>query len=267
MKLKLSDAQTKQILDRATVYAAQLPKVTLELDNRSIVMHTPTRMCAWRILTYFTKEPETISWIDAMPEGSVLYDVGANIGLYSIWAAAQSVKVFAFEPEATNFAVLNNNLRENELTKTCVPFGIGISDVVGFGHMLVRPEDAGHSGHQIQVTDGDRFKPSGDTAYQGIATATLDHLVYGCKFQCPTHIKIDVDGLEHAVIKGAQRLLRDTRLKSIMIELMVKHQSHQPIFALLEEAGFSKDREMERLANEKTSGVAYTGNILFTRIE
>lgn len=266
MRLAFSEEAQRGFLQRAEAADSSKPYVTLATKDWQLSVYTPNRVCVWRVLTYLTKEPETIAWIDTMPRDAVLYDVGSNIGLYALWAAAvRGLRVIAFAPEAGSFQVLNENLRVNRLTERCTAFCLGISDKVGFGTMQVRETTAGSSGHQVQVTDGRRVVIDQPAASQGIATATLDHLVYECGFPCPTHIKVDVDGLEHAVIKGSARLLGDERLRSIMIELMVKKDFHQSVITTLEAAGFEKDAAMEQSVHAKTQGVAHTGNILFTR--
>ncbi|MDF1792490.1 MAG: FkbM family methyltransferase [Thalassobaculaceae bacterium] len=253
-------------MEKALAFESSRPFIRIGAKDWAFQMYTPNRVCVWRVLSYFSKEPETISWLNAMPQGAVLFDVGANIGLYSVWAAfVRGATVYAFEPEAGNFSVLNENLRANGLTERCIPFCVGISDKVGFGTIQIRDTVAGTSGHQVQVGNGAKFQLKKPAAHQGIATASLDHLVYECGFPCPSHIKVDVDGIEHAVIKGASRLLGDPRLKSIMIELMVKESFHQEVIEILVAAGFGKDDAMERAVHEKTDGVAHTGNILFTR--
>lgn len=253
-------------MQRSADYEASRPFIRIGQGDWAFQMYTPTRVCTWRVLGYFTKEPETIAWIADMPEGAVLYDVGANIGLYSVWAAvSRKIRVFAFEPEASNFSILNENLRANDLTETCLPFCVGVSDKVGLGAMQINAAHAGGSGHQVQVSSRYKVEVATPMARQGISTVTLDHLVYEQGLDCPTHLKIDVDGLEPAVVEGAGRLIRDPRLKSVMIELMVKEESHRAAMRMLVEAGLVKDDEMERAVENKTGGVAYTGNILFTR--
>ena len=70
----------------------------------------PNRTVSWRVTTFLTKEPETIEWIDTFAPGDVLFDIGANIGCYSIYAASRSVRVMAFEPESQNYALINQNI-------------------------------------------------------------------------------------------------------------------------------------------------------------
>ncbi len=266
MQLNVSDEQRQRMMDRAARYEADRPTISLKFGAFDLTMDNSTRLCAWRVLEYFTKEPETISWLNTLRADDVLFDVGANMGLYSVWAAAaRSARVIAFEPEASNYATLMVNLRENRLTDKVQAFCIGISDKIGLGPMEVRWGPAGQSGHQVQVVDSKPCHAAGPTSLQGVSTYPLDHLIYEQGLPCPTHLKVDVDGIEHAVVAGAKRLLADPRLRSIMIELMLENNFQGPVIDTLVAAGFRKDAAMERAVREKTTGTQYTGNILFTR--
>ena len=68
-----------------------------------------------RAKTLLTKEPETINWLNHMPEGSVLWDIGANIGTYSIYAAKNNIRVIAVEPSFMNIEILNRNVISNRV--------------------------------------------------------------------------------------------------------------------------------------------------------
>ena len=63
-----------------------------------------------RAKTFLTKEPDTIEWIEKFNEKDVFLDVGANIGIYSLYAAKKVSKVWALEPESLNYAMLNLNI-------------------------------------------------------------------------------------------------------------------------------------------------------------
>src|SRR3989338_2072811 len=111
--------------------------IALESMNNSCLVRTPhgflkiivsNQVEQWRVNTLFTKEPETISWLEETisPE-SVLYDIGANIGLYSLYAAhlfPEKAQVIAFEPESLNFARLNQNIYLNKFNKNITTFCI-----------------------------------------------------------------------------------------------------------------------------------------------
>jgi hypothetical protein len=71
----------------------------VSLDGLRLKILTPNSLCEWRAKTFSTKEPETLEWIDSIQKDSILWDVRANIGLYSIYAAKrQNCSVWAFEP-------------------------------------------------------------------------------------------------------------------------------------------------------------------------
>lgn len=246
-------------LERVHAYEGGLPRVRVQHDGHAVDLAVPTRICLWRAISYFEKEPETIRWIAGIPEDGVLFDVGANVGLYTIWAGvARRARVFAFEPEAGNYAVLNTNLRLNGLRERCRAYCVGVSDTAGFGALRTAQDAVGASGHQVGS------ETAGGQA-QGIVTTTLDDLVYKAGLPCPSHIKIDVDGIEPAIVRGGARLLSDPRLRSVLIELAVMHSAHRDVIDRLVALGFAKDEALERAVYAKTQGVRHTGNIVFTR--
>src|SRR5690348_10867014 len=62
----------------------------------TLLFAVPNAACKYRADTFSSKEPETLAWIDSLPTGSTLWDVGANVGLYSCYAAkARNCRVFA----------------------------------------------------------------------------------------------------------------------------------------------------------------------------
>ena len=61
--------------------------VVVSHDDISFKFAAPNALCKWRYETFSSKEPETLEWINAMPSESVLWDIGANVGLYSVYAA------------------------------------------------------------------------------------------------------------------------------------------------------------------------------------
>lgn len=253
----------RSAIDRVTAYEREFPRIRLTHAGHHVEVAVPSRICLARATSYFTKEPETIRWIGSIAEGGVLFDIGANIGLYTLWAGiTRSAQVVAFEPEAGNYAILNTNLRLNRLTDRCRAYCAGVSDSVGFGSLRIAQDVVGGAGHQV-VPQAAAEHTEGQA--QGIATTTLDELVYTAGLPCPSHIKIDVDGIEPAIVRGGARLLSDPRVKSVLIELAVKDAEHRAIADHLVELGFVKDEELERAVYAKTAGVKYTGNIIFTR--
>ena len=92
---------------------------SLSYHNKEIKFYTPTKKTAGRVKKIFRKEPITITWMDNMKQGDIVIDIGANVGMYSLMSAvSRSVRVYAFEPEASNYNILCQNIRLNDFIKT-----------------------------------------------------------------------------------------------------------------------------------------------------
>src|SRR5437879_5933266 len=69
-------------------------------DEHAYVFVATSALLLWRARTLFSKEPETIEWIRSFGPDDVFYDIGANVGIYSIFAGVRCRKIYAFEPES-----------------------------------------------------------------------------------------------------------------------------------------------------------------------
>lgn len=187
-----------------------------------ITFLTPNTHCAWRVQTLYTKEPDTIAWIRNMQDGQVLFDIGANMGQYSLLAAKQGVKVHAFEPEAQNFALLVRNIAINGLSNLITPWPVALSDHVSLDILHLSGMLPGGSCHAYGDSKDFRGNDHQFPFSQGSCATTLDH--FCAKYGHADHIKIDVDGFEHLVIKGADVTL--TKAKSVLIEINTQYPEH-----------------------------------------
>ena len=165
----------------------------------------------WRAETLYAKEPETIEWIDGLREGDILWDIGANIGIYSIYAARKGIRCVSFEPSFINFYLLNKNIEINRMKIDS--FCIALSDKTEIGDFNMTNLDNGGALHQFgnMPKEEIRFK------YSMIGYSIDDFLQFNPAF--PNHLKIDVDGNEGRIIYGAKNTLTDKRLKSILVEI------------------------------------------------
>lgn len=227
---------------------------------------TPNRYAKWRVDTLFTKEPDTIDWIRSFSPEDILVDVGANVGMYSIWAAkTRGTRVFAFEPESQNFALLNKNIVANELGDKVTAYCLALSDGTGFALLHLSRIAAGDSGHTFGVNLDHNLRPRAPRYTQGCVSTTLDHLVESGAMPVPTHIKVDVDGLEHKVLAGCRATLRDPRVKSILIEINSSLEEHRRIVEELVGSGFTFSEEQVQAARRTTGPSAGVGNYVFRR--
>ena len=171
-----------------------------------------------RGFSLFKSQPEVPKWIDSFDENSCLVDIGANIGVFSLYAAKKKHKVLAFEPESLNFACLNLNIMDNNLKDYITAYPISLNDNNDISFLNLRTMKFGGSGN----TFGNCLDESGnafDPVYkQGSIAFRLDDIIKK-KSITINHIKIDVDGNELFVLKGMPELLKSPNLKSICIEL------------------------------------------------
>ena len=85
-----------------------------KISSKKITYSVSNETTLWRAQTLLKKEPVTINWIRSFEKNSIFYDVGANVGMYSIFAAIVSkCNVYSFEPESNNFQILMENIVTN----------------------------------------------------------------------------------------------------------------------------------------------------------
>jgi FkbM family methyltransferase len=169
-----------------------------------------------RVKTFMTKEVGTIAWLKRLGPGDVLYDVGANIGLYAIFGASRGAQVYAFEPHAGNAASLLRNASLNPTAPVTLVTD-ALDEDEGYGEFNYWSHKAGTSRHQLNNTtleDGDEFTP---VARERKHAVPMDVLVRCWGFTPPTHVKIDVDGNEMRVLRGMEDSLKTVR--SLQVEV------------------------------------------------
>lgn len=171
---------------------------------------------AWRVGTFFSKEPETIEWMDSFEEGEVFWDIGANIGLYSIYAAlTRKARVLAFEPGSANYCLLNRNIELNNLSGRVSAYCLALNDAFALASLHMTTTDFGAALSNFATTT----EESRTVFEQGMIGISIDALIGQLGAAFPNHIKIDVDGIEKRIVAGAAATLADPRLRSLSIEL------------------------------------------------
>jgi FkbM family methyltransferase len=180
-----------------------------------------------RCLKLFTKEPGTVDWIDQyVKSGDIFYDIGANIGVFTILAASRTGKegrVYAFEPHGANFARLIDNITENSLQQIVFPNNFALHDKEGFFPFHYKSGEVGTSDSQLSAS---RDLTEDATLISELKyAATVDHLIDSGEIKAPHHIKIDVDGNELLILKGMSHLLSGShRPRTIQVEMNDPHK-------------------------------------------
>lgn len=245
---------------------ASPPQMILKYHGKKIVFNTPNKMTAWRVKTLFEKEPDTIRWIEQMKPGSTLVDIGANVGMYSVFSAIlRDVKVFAFEPESQNYALLNANIADNALSEQVLAFPLALSDCMQLDKLYLSEFSGGGSCHSFADQVGFDLKPRKSAFAQGAFSVTLDQLVESGAVPVPDYIKLDVDGIEHKVLQGAKKTLAQVAVRSVIVELNTHLAEHNAVIEMLQSLGFTYDPLQVRGALRKSGAFEGVGEFIFTR--
>jgi len=193
------------------------------IGSASFVMDVESLKTLFHSKTAEIKEPHTIRWIDDFLEtGDTVYDVGANVGVYSLYIAAKfglKVKVLSFEPEALNFAQLNRNIYSNGFNSIISAYCFAIANKTEIGTLNLESWRIGGTVHQFNRSKDHLENTFSPAHKQGVFGVSLDDLVYVYGLPKPNHIKIDVDGIEKLVLQGSEDILKDLSLKSVHIEI------------------------------------------------
>jgi len=203
----------------------------------------------WRLNTFFTKEPQTLAWIDGFGRDDVFFDVGANVGLYSLYAAKRGCQVYAFEPIAANYHYLQKNIGLNGWFERCVAYCCALSDADGIDMLYLDSGAPGKSMASYAEQVSERLTPKISRERQGCVAFTLDSFVAKAAIPRPTHIKIDVDGLEHKVVAGAAAVI--AAAKSVLIELNPAIPQHAGLIEMMHRHGFvTRSKPVKNVENQ-----------------
>jgi FkbM family methyltransferase len=214
----LSKSVVGQYLYQQVIDSAMSIKATVDFNSVHMNFAVPNRLCRYRVETFATKEPETLEWIDSIPVESVVWDVGANIGLYSIYAAkARNCRVYAFEPSVFNLELLARNIYLNGLQNQITIVPVALSDKVGASLFKMSTTTWGGA----LSTFGQDFDQNGMAM-----NSLFEYRTYGVSITDavallgvtpPQHVKIDVDGIEHFILRGGKGVLAN--VDSVLIEI------------------------------------------------
>ena len=181
-------------------------------------LFVPDELNDWRAITFASKEPETLAWIDTFENSSVFWDVGANIGLYSIYAAQKkSCKVVAVEPSIFNLEILAKNVALNNAERLVTIFPIALTNQNSQGLFSMSSDEVGGALSTFGKEYGyDGKKLDFKFQFQGIGMR-MDNAVDLWGLDQPDYVKVDVDGIEHLVLEGFGEKLK--KVKSLLIEV------------------------------------------------
>ncbi len=180
------------------------------------------------IFRYGAYEPEVWTALESVAKtGDVFWDIGANIGSIAIRAVLEPrfKNVFCFEAHPVNYKVLVGNLGMNPSEKV-KPFSFALGERAGQLEIASGPPgNAGGASLMTENRGGKTFR---------VQCKTIDQVLAEGLATPPTLLKLDVEGWELAVLKGATELFRQNPPRALVLEAAVNPD------------GTIKDKELEQ---------------------
>jgi FkbM family methyltransferase len=197
------------------------------------------------------KEPWTVAFIESMEPEDTFYDLGSNVGSYALIAACLGHRVVAFECGAANFAALVNNLALNRVLERVLPICMAVGEKTELQWLNYRDMRPGAASHVLG-----RSAPGDKPIWfhrQPVLVAPLDKIVAEWRLPPATHIKLDVDGSESLVIRGAEMTIRGA--KALMVE--TKLEEEPQMAEVLQMFGFELVGRFDRRNDQPIGGIVY----------
>jgi FkbM family methyltransferase len=169
------------------------------------------------VIRYTADEPETLRWIEERVRSTdTVWDIGAGIGLYSLYMALGGTQVVAFEPSGLNYGLLVEHVALNRLGDFVVPCCMALGGSTELGLLHFSQYDPGSSGNALGVARTQQRAHFDPVFSQGVPAITGDRFYEVFDTRSPEHLKIDVDGIEGDILRGMPKVLANVR--SVLIE-------------------------------------------------
>jgi len=219
------------LVNLATVFLSRWRKLTVRARVRDRLAPQTTVTVNGGDVTLLVPDRTSVYW---PRHGFGAGDVFYNIGAYTLYATkARSVPVVAFEPSPFSYRVLVHNLHLNAVTDQVLPLCLAAGADTEATVLSLNGIEAGSVGHTIAAGG-----PNGNGIGLQVLAFRLDDLAAIEGIPAPTHVKIDVDGIEAAILEGAKSLLSGPGVKSVLIEMLTHDDAAQArITSLLGECG------------------------------
>lgn len=238
----LQRSQTGRILISMTTRFAFTQ--TASVIIRGTTVHYSTIEYSWlknRFEDIETLEPTTLTWIDDADANSVIWDIGANIGSYAIYAGLKkNMQVVAFEPSPFNIEFLSRNIWLNNLESQVTVVPNPLSSNATQAKLLMKSIEWGNSGSTFGENYGERGQPlEVEFEYQTIGFS-MDQAMTWLGLAQPDYIKLDVDGIEGLILGGGTKVL--SKVKSLLVETPGFETGRQLVHTALTQAGLTREK-------------------------
>ena len=221
------------------------PSVTVNLPDFSSISNDPTiwfrtghGRLFWRAIETPSLDLDTNTWIKTFDKNDIFYDVGANIGLYSIMAAKfTKATVFSVEIDLMNARMLYENIYMNNCQNKVTVLPFGLDSQSHQEKLFLKTMSYGDALHNLRQPNAMVIDPG--EIQVNVPVFRLDDVIKILGLPSPTKIKIDVDGVDLDVLKGSLDALKT--VASLVIEYMPNSDTRNEIHNFLSGHGFTFD--------------------------
>ncbi len=164
--------------------------------------------------------------------GDVVIDIGAHVGVFSLFAAYRGARVYSFEPYPPNYSLLLDNLLVNAVHNRVSPFNVAVWHQRG--EALLGVDEANMGAHSLLKVTGQRL---------AVKAVTLDEIFAGHSIENCRLLKIDAEGAEYPILYTSPPELL-ARIEMISCEYhqfagtIPRNYEHQRLRKFLERQGF-----------------------------
>lgn len=204
-------------------------------DGTSLWFRTGHGRLLWRARTFLEEEPMLVEWIYSFQESDCFYDIGANVGSYSLIAANRGVHTIAIEAELLNASLLYENIHLNGLHAVCMPIPFALGRETKLDRFFINHVSKGDALHGLGAPSYLLADPEATIEVPAISFS-LDDLISTFKLSPPTKLKLDVDSNELDILLGAENTLKNAH--EIYVEVDSEYENHKKIIEFLGSLGF-----------------------------
>jgi FkbM family methyltransferase len=226
---------------RVRVSERLLPQHRVETRLGALILVSPHPQALQYPRDFETIEPETLDWIESFETPCRFWDIGANVGVFSLYAGLRpGIDVRAFEPAAASYAALCRNIQANDLSHAVQAYCVALSDRNQLSSLNLSGTNAGSVFNAFDSGE-DCFGNEIEVVFrQGMVGFSVDGFRRLFGLPVPNYLKIDVDSTEERILAGASETLNDPDLRSVLIELEAADTArNRRLLAALEAAGLS----------------------------
>ena len=203
--------------------------LAFKVGSRDIAVHLaldPAQMSQRLMLESFARnefyEAETTKFLLlTLSQGDVFVDVGAHVGYFATLAAAlvgPQGRVIAFEPDERNYGHLLEHVGLNGFTNVAA-VNAAVSDAAGDARFFVNADnDGGHALWDVALHPFNE-RSRGASTVRSVTVTTLDRALDALGAPAPKVVKLDVEGCETHVLRGAGRLLGGRGVPYVIAEV------------------------------------------------